>query len=97
MEVWPFGYKNVLYSFLHNYKLRKTIGLLYLLLYGSIVKNCSNDFGELSVQFLFDDVSATATRIDGLIENIFVGMPEVIGYFFKNLLNNEFIGSNIYF
>ena len=38
----------------HNkYKLRKTMGVFYFLLYGDFIKNCLPDFTELSVQIIF--------------------------------------------
>ena len=90
MPFWPLGKEKVIYSFLHNYKLRKTMGLCYFLLYGDFIKNCLPDFTDLSVQIIFDEVCKEACNIEGLIENIYDSMPEIFTIFLKtdNYLNN---------
>lgn len=70
MPLWPIGKEKVIYSFLHNYKLRKTMGLCYFLLYGEFIKNCLPGFSDLSVQIIFDEVCYEACNIEGLIDNI---------------------------
>ena len=90
MPFWPFGKEKIIYSFLYNYKLRKTMGLCYLLLYGEFIKNCLSDFTDLSVQIIFDEVCRIACSINGLIENIYECMPEIFSIILKkkNYLEN---------
>ena len=83
MPFWPLGKEKVIYSFLYNYKLRKTMGLCYFLLYGEFIKNCLPDIPELSVQIIFDEVSRIACNINGLIDNIYECMIEIFSIFLK--------------
>ena len=83
MPLWPIGKEKVIYSFLHNYKLRKTMGLCYFLLYGEFIKNCLPGFSDLSVQIIFDEVCYEACNIEGLIDNIYECMTEIFTIFLK--------------
>ena len=89
MPIWPLGKEKVIYSFLYNYKLRKTMGLFYFLLYGEFIKNCLPDFTELSVQIIFDEVSKIASNINGLIDNMYECMPEIFSIFLKRTTHFE--------
>ena len=90
MPLWPLGKEKVIYSFLYNYKLRKTMGVFYFLLYGDFIKNCLPDFTELSVQIIFDEVSRIASNVNGLIDNMYECMPEIFSIFLnrKNYFEN---------
>ena len=90
MPFWPLGKEKIIYSFLYNYQLRKTMGLCYFLLYGDFIKNCLPDFTDLSVQIIFDDVCKVASSIEGLIDNIYECMPEIFNIFLspKNFFDN---------
>ena len=83
MPFWPLGKEKVIYYFLYNYNLRKTMGLCYFLLYGDFIKNCLQDFMELSGQIIFDQVCTEACRINGLIENMYESMTEIFTIFLK--------------
>ena len=87
---WPMGKDKVIYSFLHNYKLRKAIGFCYLLLYGEFIKNCMMDIKELSVQLLTEELSNEAIKMNGLVENVYNCMPQIYKYFLRTS-NNEII------
>ena len=83
MPLWPLGKEKIIYSFLYNYKLRKTMGLFYFLLYGDFIKNCLPDFTDLSVQIIFDEVSRIASSINGLVDNMYECMAEIFSIFLK--------------
>ena len=83
MPIWPMGKERLIYSFLHNYKIRKTFGLLYFLLYGELTLNCLSEFGDLSVQYISDDVIKDAFSTEGLIENIYVSLEEIFTIYLK--------------
>ena len=82
--------QDILYRFLLNYKLRKSMGILYFFLYGYLTKNFIKDFGELSVQYIFEDVCTTTVSIPGLIEFYFESIIEIIKCF-----NNDYISIGI--
>ena len=83
MPLWPEGKEQLIYSFLHNYKLKKVIGLCYFLLYGEMICNCLPEFQELSVQFLSDNVCQEAIKIEGLIENMYENMTNIFTIYLK--------------
>ena len=83
MSVWPVGHVKLLYSFLHNYKLRKAMGYFYLLLYEHIAKDFNDDLQEMAVQIIFDEVCRNACKVDGLIEYMYSGIPDIIQIFNK--------------
>ena len=83
MPFWPLGKEKVVFNFLSNYNLRKTMGLCYFLLYGDFIKNCMNDFMKLSSQIISDQVCFEACKIKGLIENMYESMPEIFTIFLK--------------
>ena len=83
--------QDILYKYLLNYKLRKTMGIIYFLLFGYFIENLINDFNELSVQYIFDDVCTTTAKIPGLIEYYLESILQIIKYFTNNFifLNKE--------
>ena len=81
--------QDILYRFLLNYKLRKTMGVLYFLLYGYFTKNFISDFSELSVQYIFDDVCTTTVNIPGLINFYFESILEIFQYFTNDYISIE--------
>jgi len=90
MEAWGDQNQDVLYRFLLNYKLRKTMGVLYFLLNERFMKYFIRDFGEISVQYIFLDVGTTTTSIPGLIELYYEKLYEIVNYFIdENLIINE--------
>jgi len=86
METWGDQNQDVLYKFLLNYKLRKSMGVLYFLLNERFMKYFIRDFGEISVQYIFLDVSATTTSIPGLIELYYEKIYEIVKYFTDDVL-----------
>ena len=62
MESWIDGNQDIIYRFLLNYKLRKTMGILYFILYEHFVKYCIDDFCDLSVQYIFDACETVANN-----------------------------------
>ena len=89
MEGWVDNNQDVLYRFLLNYKLRKTMGVLYFILFEHFTKYCITDICELSVQYIFDDVCTTASSTPGIIGYYFDSLKKIIEYFTDNILNNE--------
>ena len=83
MPIWPMGKERLIFSFLHNYKIRKTFGLLYFLLYKELILNCLPEFGELSVQYISDDVIKDAFNTEGLIENIYESLTDIFTIYLK--------------
>lgn len=81
MEAWGDQNQDVLYRFLLNYKLRKSMGVLYFLLNERFMKYFIRDFGEISVQYIFQDVGTTTTSIPGLIELYYEKIYEIVKYF----------------
>ena len=83
MPFWPKGKERIIYSFLYNYKLRKTMGLCYFLLYEDLIKNYITEFIDLSVQIIFDEVSREACSIEGLIDKLYECMPDIVSTIIK--------------
>ena len=83
MPLWPMGKERLIYSFLHNYKIRKMFGLCYFLLYGELILNCLPEFGDSSVQFISDDVVKEAFKTEGLIENMYESLTEIFTIYLK--------------
>ena len=81
MASWCYTNQDVLFRFLLNYKLRKTMGILYFLLYEYFVRFCHEEFCELSVQYIFDDVCTTVATTPGLIEFYFESLIKIFRYF----------------
>ena len=85
LEFWPGKKQKLLYKLIHNYKLKKYIGLYYFLFYNDFFKRFIFDFGEISVQIIFKDVIEIACNIPGLIDTIYEGMVE----FLKDFITSE--------
>ena len=81
MDSWHNDNQDILFRFLLNYKLRKTMGVLYFLLYERFARFCIEDFCELSVQYIFDDVCTTSATTPGLIEFYFESIKKIFRYF----------------
>ena len=81
MSAWGGENQDVLFRFLLNYKLRKTMGVLYFLLNERFMKYFIGDFGEMSVQYIFEDVCTTTVLTPGLIEFYFESIFQIIQYF----------------
>ena len=85
MSSWCNNNKDILYRFLLNYKLRKTMGIFYFLLNERFMKYLISDFGELSVQYIFDDVCTSVANSSGLMEFYYDSISQIIGYFTNNI------------
>ena len=88
MSTWIDGNQDILFRFLLNYKLRKSMGILYFLLFGYLTKNLINDFSELSVQYIFDDVCTTTVSLPGLIEFYLKSLFQIVKYYTDNNIFN---------
>ena len=91
MSVWTNDNQDILFKFLLNYQLRKTIGILYFLLFEHFTKYCIEDFCELSAQYIFEDVCISIATIPGLIGFYFESIFLIIKYFTNDnyILSNE--------
>ena len=91
MSGWVNDNQDILFKFLLNYKLRKTMGIFYFLLFDHFTKYCIEDFSELSVQYIFEDVCISVATIPELIEFYFESLIPIIKYFTNdnNILYNE--------
>ena len=89
MEFWVNGNQDILYRFLLNYKLRKTMGILYFILYENFEKSCIEDFCELSIQYILEDICKTVSSIPGIMNFYFESINKLIKLVIYDYKNSE--------
>ena len=86
LKFWPAKKENVLIKLIQNHKLKRVIGLFYFLFYGDYIKNGIDEFESANIKVICDDVLKVACNIDGLLENIYESMIEILDFFRNDLL-----------
>ena len=73
ISVWNsnINHEKMLFSFLHNFKLKREIGLIYLIIIDKIMENDAKDFLSFSVQIISDEVSTIISKNPKFLNNIF--------------------------
>ena len=89
LEFWPGKKENLVNKLISNYKLKKIIGIYFILFYNEFTKNCINDFSDLDFQIFIQDVLQIACNINGLIDTIYEGMIEIFHIFLNEEIRNE--------
>ena len=80
MSVWSSEINNekLLYLFLHNYKLKREIGLIYLSILKRIIEYQADNLLNFSVQIMSDEVSIIISKYPNFLINIFDTILDVI-------------------
>ena len=89
LEFYPGKRGSLIYKLIRNYKLKKAIGLYYLLFYNEFFKKIITDFEDLSVQIIFNDVIKIACNIPGLVDTIFEDMIDIFNIYIKEDQENN--------
>ena len=98
MSVWPNKNHNLLLCFSQNYKLKITIGVIYLLLYNEFLIKGISDFSDLNKEFLFIDTRKIIKQSTILLNELFQSPKVIINNYIKPLFNQKNInkGKDIY-
>ena len=79
MSVWTSEINNekILYLFLHNYKLKREIGLIYISILKRLIEYKADNLLNFSVQIMTDEVSIIISKHPNFLINVFDTILEV--------------------
>ena len=89
MSVWNNKNHNLLLCFSQNYKLKKSIGVIYLLLYNELLIKGIFDFSDLNKEFLFIDIRKIIKHSTSLLNELLQSPKIIIENYIKPLFDTK--------